>query len=155
MSLCSTSIWKCPGCGDTAEWHWEDVGGSGSPACCDCDEDMEFKSEVFKNEGVPFTNFHCLEVKYLGATNTLGSRVKITSSRFKQSTIISYDHALNNIEEMAAAYLEKHGFNILGLGSDLVITDTFKPLNYHPQKKDPMSLMLQVLSQIPKPPKET
>lgn len=75
-----------------------------------------------------YPNFNCFEIKYLGATNTMGSRVKITSKRFKQTATISYDHALNNIEDMAAVYLEKLGFHIIGLGSDIVITDTFKPL---------------------------
>lgn len=73
-------------------------------------------------------HFHILRVKYLGATNTRGSRVKITSDRFKNSTTISYDHALNNIEDMAVSYLQKRGYHIVGIAEGYVITDTFKSL---------------------------
>lgn len=82
-------------------------------------------------------NFHVLRIKYLGATNTRGSRVKIISDRFKQSITIPFDHALNNPEDMAAAYLAGNAkcnvgtvpiYNIIGLADGYVITDTFQPL---------------------------
>jgi hypothetical protein len=77
-------------------------------------------------------NLHVLRIKYLGATNTRGSRVKITSDRFKQSVTIPFDHALNNIEDMAVAYLEHrndpNGFHIVGIAEGYVVTDTFQPL---------------------------
>ena len=77
-------------------------------------------------------NFHVLRIKYLGATNFRGSRVKIISDRFKQSVTIPFDHALNNPEDMAVAFLEHrndpNGFNIIGIAEGYVITDTFKPL---------------------------
>lgn len=60
------------------------------------------------------TNYHILTVKYLGATNTLPSRVKITSERFNQSIIINYNYSLNSITDMAADYLKKHGHYIIG-----------------------------------------
>jgi hypothetical protein len=70
---------------------------------------------------------HVIRVKYLGATNTLGSRVKITSDRFKQSITIPFDHQYNNCEDMAAAELIRRGFNVIALADCHVITDTFKP----------------------------
>lgn len=73
-------------------------------------------------------NLHIITVKYLGPTNFRGGRVKITSQRFGQSVIIPFDHALNNIEDMASAHLVGLGFNIVGLADGCVITDTFKPL---------------------------
>ncbi len=90
-------------------------------------------------------NFHVLRVKYLSPTNYRGSRVKIISDRFKQSVTIPYDHALNNPEDMAVAYLQNkcqeckaympdrdsddcQAFNIVGMAEGYVITDTFQPL---------------------------
>lgn len=49
---------------------------------------------------------HLIEVKYLGATNTRGSRVKFTSLRFKDSVTISYDYKYNQINEMFEAWLK-------------------------------------------------
>lgn len=75
-----------------------------------------------------YNNFHCFDVKYLGATNTKGSRVKITSRRQRRAVTISFMHELNSIEDMAATYLEGQGFNIVGVDNNLVISDTFEPL---------------------------
>lgn len=72
-------------------------------------------------------HFHVLQVKYLGATNTRGSRVKITSDRFKISRTIPYDHALNSIEDMAVTAIKKEGFHVVGIAEGYIITDTFKP----------------------------
>lgn len=44
-------------------------------------------------------------VKYMGPTNTLGSRVKLSFPRYKKSIIIPYDHTLSHIDDMAVAYL--------------------------------------------------
>ena len=47
------------------------------------------------------------KVKYLGATNTMGSRVKITDLRLNESVTLSYNYSLNSIKEMAVDYLVK------------------------------------------------
>ena len=77
-------------------------------------------------------NFHIFNIKYLGPTNFLGSRVSIYSPRFKERVIIDYDYSLNSIQEMAKAFLESKGFNILGCGEGkdkmYLISDTFQPL---------------------------
>ncbi len=73
-------------------------------------------------------NFHVLRVKYIGPTNHRESRVKITSDRFKQSLTVPFDHALNNVEDMAAAALLPLGFKIIGLSDGYIISDTFEPL---------------------------
>ena len=80
-------------------------------------------------------NFHILKVKYIGATNTLGSRVKVTSERFGQSFTFGYRHEMNSIEEMAIAELHKrtitektYAFHIIGTSNGYLITDTFEPL---------------------------
>lgn len=78
------------------------------------------------------TNYHVIEATFLGATNTRGSRVRINSPRFEQKVIIGYDHKFNSCGEVAADYLSKNGFNIIGCGESkngyFIITDTFEPL---------------------------
>ena len=61
-------------------------------------------------------NYHIFTIKYLGATNTKGSRVKITSERFKQSVIISYNYTFNSTTDMAQDYLKAKGHAIIGQG---------------------------------------
>jgi len=51
-------------------------------------------------------HLHLIKVKFLGATNTKGERVKITSTRHNKSKIISYDYTFNNALEVAKDYLE-------------------------------------------------
>lgn len=79
------------------------------------------------------SNFHVLKVTYLGATNTRGSRVKITSERFKQSKTIGYNYEFNNCCDIAQDYLSKNNFVLVGQaeGKDCyyIITSTFEPLN--------------------------
>lgn len=77
-------------------------------------------------------NFHVLEVKYLGATNTKGSRVKIYSHRFKQSVITDYDYSFSNSYEIAQNWLNKNSFKLIGKGEGkdcyFIFSETFKPL---------------------------
>lgn len=77
-------------------------------------------------------NFNIFEIKYLGATNTKGSRIRIYSPRFKEKIIIDYDYNFNTIYDKAADYLTNKGFNIIGTGEGVdkmyLISDSFKPL---------------------------
>jgi hypothetical protein len=63
-----------------------------------------------------YTRVHLIEVKYLGATNTRGSRVKITSLRFNDSVTIPYDYTYNSIDDIFEAWLKQHD-NDLGIVS--------------------------------------
>ena len=78
-------------------------------------------------------NVHLIEVKYLGATNTQGSRVKITSKRFNQSKTIPYNHSFDSIADIAANFLKSKGFKIIGKAeagkdADALISTTFEPI---------------------------
>lgn len=77
-------------------------------------------------------NLHVLIVKFLGATNSRGARVKITSERFEDSITISYDYSLNGTLDIATNYLTNKGFTIIGQaeGKDhyYIISSTFEPL---------------------------
>ncbi len=55
-------------------------------------------------------NIHTIEIKYMGATSTRGSRVKLTSLRFMASVMVSYDYECDNIYTQAQKLLESHGF---------------------------------------------
>lgn len=82
------------------------------------------------------TNFHLIEVRYLGPTDTKGSRVKLVSDRFKQSVTISYNYEFNNARDIAMDWLTRNGHNVVGsgeVGDNYVIVcgaveDRFKPL---------------------------
>lgn len=54
---------------------------------------------------------HTIEIKYIGPTNTRGSRIKLTSYRFCSSVTIPYNNKYNNIYEQAEAWLLFKGFN--------------------------------------------
>ncbi len=61
-------------------------------------------------------NFHLIEAKYFGPTNSRSSRVKLTSGRFEQSVTIPYNYKFNNARDIAIDYLEKQGHNVTGSG---------------------------------------
>lgn len=50
-------------------------------------------------------NLHLIAVKYLGPTNTKGSRIKMTSLRFGDSVTIPYGYEYNNARDIAEAWL--------------------------------------------------
>lgn len=60
-------------------------------------------------------NKHLIEVRYLPATNTRPSRVKLTSGRFGEghdTVTIGYDHAHNGITDMAEDWLIANGYTV-------------------------------------------
>lgn len=68
-------------------------------------------------------NYRIIKVKFLGATDYTGSRIKIyETKRFKdektQSKIFSYDYAVGNVLKQALEILKENGFNIVGTGSE-------------------------------------
>ena len=75
-------------------------------------------------------NYHIIEVKYLGPTNTKGSRIKLTSSRFNQSVTIPYDYRFNNASDIAVDWLKTNGHPVIGCGEvksgNVVIVDAFE-----------------------------
>lgn len=91
---------------------------------------MENKQDLFKE--VPY--LRAFKIKYISATNTCGSRVKIIDlhrSHEKQiSKTISYDYEYNNIWEIATNYLNKLGIKVLYRGGskneDFLLSDNFQ-----------------------------
>jgi hypothetical protein len=58
-------------------------------------------------------NFHLIEVKYLGATNNKGSRVKLTSLRFPNDSITtSLNYKNNSIKDDAIELFNELDFRI-------------------------------------------
>ena len=60
------------------------------------------------------THYRGIKVKYIGATNYKGSRIKITDERFDQSKIIDYSYKYGNVLDQSIDYLQNNGFNIIG-----------------------------------------
>lgn len=81
-------------------------------------------------------NLHGIQVKYLGATNTLGSRVKLTSLRFNDSVTINYDYATSSLVEMASNWIvERYAQNpVVGScetpNGYIVLINIFEPLKF-------------------------
>lgn len=77
-------------------------------------------------------NVNVIKVKYLGATNTRGSRVKIISDRFKSSVTLGYNYEFNSALDIALDYLTKLGFDVIGCNNDsdvgYIITSTFEDI---------------------------
>ena len=59
-------------------------------------------------------NLHLIKVKYHGATDFKGSRVSLTSCRFKTKVTLQYNYKFNNITDVAIDYLKKQGQPIIG-----------------------------------------
>ncbi len=81
---------------------------------------VNIKNLIIKN------NSRILEIKYLGPTNTQGSRLKIVDTYFNEAIIISWDYEFNNSLEVALDYLlNKKGLNIEVIG----ISENYKTKN--------------------------
>lgn len=77
------------------------------------------------------TNFHSITIKYLPATNTRGSRIKLISTRFKCSVALDYDHQISDMTAQAANWLTAKGLTVVGVCEDgnMIITSTFDTFN--------------------------
>lgn len=69
-------------------------------------------------------NYRVFKISFLGATNTRGSRIKITETqRYNdqktKSVIIAYDYNVGDVQEQAYKFLTKKGFNIVSRGSEI------------------------------------
>ena len=75
---------------------------------------------------------HTIEIKYTGATNARGSRLKLTSLRFMTSRTMPYDYEIGNAVEQAQKLLESHGFVCeymsQGRGCYYIHTSTFEDI---------------------------
>jgi len=77
-------------------------------------------------------NFHLLKIKFLSPTNQKCARIRITSERFRQSIVISWDISSNSMTEIASNHLQKMGFKIVGqsegISENYLISSTFMGL---------------------------
>lgn len=69
-------------------------------------------------------NYRQIRVTFLGATDTLGSRIKIYEpKRYNgdkvQSKVFSYDYSIGNVEEQAYKILVDNGFKVVARCSDI------------------------------------
>ena len=79
-------------------------------------------------------NLQMVEVKYLGATNKRGGRVKLIDKRFNVSITIDRNYE-DKADEQAIKYLQDKGFNIVAQTCDekrnqtFLLVDDFEPIN--------------------------
>lgn len=69
-------------------------------------------------------NYRMIKVTFLGATDTLGSRIKLTETKRynddkTESKVFSYDYSVGNVEQQAMNILTKNGWNVICRASDL------------------------------------
>lgn len=58
-------------------------------------------------------NSHLIEARYVGPTNTRGSRVRLFSHRFERDSVAEgYNYATDNVMRQAHAMLEALGYTI-------------------------------------------
>jgi hypothetical protein len=80
-------------------------------------------------------NYHLISIKYMGASNTRGSRVKIESLRFPNDSVtVSYSYQYGNILDQSIEFLKDQGFKLKGFGYDekkgtyILMSETFEPI---------------------------
>ena len=59
-----------------------------------------------------------IELKFLGATNTRGSRLKLKDMRFNTSVTLNYDYEVGNVITQATQYLESKGYIVVCYSSN-------------------------------------
>ena len=63
-------------------------------------------------------HFRMFVVKYLGPTDTKGSRVKITDTRFYDSVTIAFDYTMDSVRDIAIQFLLNKKIKIEGFSCD-------------------------------------
>lgn len=80
---------------------------------------MEYNYEYKINkETYPLNNLRGFKVKYLGATDYRGTRVKITDTRHSLSVTLSYDYSIGDILKQAIKYLSDNEIKVEGMTHD-------------------------------------
>lgn len=77
-------------------------------------------------------NLHIIHSIYVGCTVKLGSRIKLTSQRFKHSVYIPYNSNNYDSLELVLNWFKEKGIECIGYGEGLkgyyFVCETFKPL---------------------------
>ena len=85
-----------------------------SERICNTEHVWNYQRIINERKNKIMKTFRAFEVKYIGATNTKGSRIRITDCRFEESAIIDYDYSCNSSTDIAIKYLELKGIEICG-----------------------------------------
>ncbi len=75
-------------------------------------------------------NCRVFKLKYLGATNYLGARIRITDCRFKVSVVLNRDYEDSSYYGQCIKYLVDRGINIVCKGElseteNILVSDNF------------------------------
>ena len=77
-------------------------------------------------------NMRAIRVKFLGATNNKGSRIKLIEQMYSttETITLSYDYAIGNGTEQAIKYLQNKGINLIGKsdlkGETILFSDSWQ-----------------------------
>ncbi len=79
-------------------------------------------------------NYHAIRVRYLGATNTLGARVKLVSGRFDRDAVtVERDYESRDSLHDAYKWLSDHLYTVVGQAElddngNVLFVEEFMPL---------------------------
>ena len=77
-------------------------------------------------------HLRCFVIKYYGATNTKGSRLKITDTRFNKSIFLSFSYGNDWGKDQAVLFLRSKKIEVSCMawnettGEDYLLTDNFE-----------------------------
>jgi hypothetical protein len=82
------------------------------------------------------TSFYLIEAKSLSATNTRGSRIKLSFLHYPDDNVtISFNYAYNTIKDQVAEFLKMAGIRVKGYGVDnkkrgvyIFVCENYEPL---------------------------
>jgi hypothetical protein len=81
-----------------------------------------YNSKTKKRKEIKANHYRAIKIKYLGPTDTKGSRIILTDTRNKKRITISYDHSQRGTFEIAIKYLLE-----IGIKTDSYYYDNLKP----------------------------
>ena len=93
--------------------------------------DVVYEDTFFRIDDGTYTvnHYRMFEIKYLGATDTKGSRLKVVDTRHNQSKTLSKDYSFNLGRDQVFKYLDSLGIKIEGFSTtkekDFIFTLNF------------------------------
>jgi len=93
--------------------------------------DVVYEDTFFRIEDGTYTvnHYRMFEIRYLGATDTKGSRLKVVDTRHNQSKTLNKDYSFNLGIDQVFKYLDSLGIKIEGFSTtkekDFIVTRNF------------------------------
>lgn len=85
-------------------------------------------------------HYHAITAKYLGPTNSSGSRILLRSERFGDRRITPYDYGAADMQDNCLTILKEWGYKVEGSAESkegyIFLTSTFLPLTKKAREAD-------------------